>query len=480
MKNIVSKFTHIEVSPYEKGEEPHLEKSLQVFDWIYHRVTLSCFFIENNTLLLPRSLSPTVLKAFFKSNIKIDNTEIEAKECIFELKTKPRDNNQYKAIRFLTGVKEFEKIKYCARLNLELDTGIGKTYCTIAALWYFKKNSAIIVHLSKLITQWKQRIIEYTNISEEEICIIKGKESIRKLQTKGIRNYKVFIVSHKTLGRYAKEEGWDKVQELFELMKIGIKVYDEAHLEFKNIIAIDLHTNVRKTFYLTATAGRSDKSQNKIYHKVLGSSPTLTIKIPQSERKNNSLIIKISTFPSQITEKSLYTQRGMNGVRYLRYLFTKGFSELSRAIKLSLNALDSVEGTFAILVGLKENALILKNFIESNYENYKDDVGIVDSDVKEEDQQKVLKNKKIIITTNGSFGTGLDLKNLNVIINIEPYSSEITIRQLIGRLRNKGFYIEIFDKTVEKRNSQFETVKNIISECSHKVIIKELKNETYE
>ena len=483
MKKLVSKFTHIEVSPYEKGEEPHLEKSLEVYDWISHKVKLYCYDIQENVLYVPRSTSISMLQCMFHTKNYRDDSMFDIAKIGFQLKVKPRDDKQFKAIRFLSGVREYSKISYSSRLNLELDTGVGKTYCTIASIWHFKQRTAIILHLNRLVKQWKERIIQYTDISEKEIYVIKGRASINKILRKkqNVKNYKIFLISHRTISSYAENEGWEKVQKLFEILQIGIKVYDEAHLEFKNIIKVDLHTNVRKTFYLTATAGRSDKGENILYRKVLGSAPTLSIKIPQEERNTIALIIKINTLINKIMENSLTTMRGLNSVKYLRYLFSeKGKPELFRAITIALNTVEDFDGQFVILVGLRENANIMKDFIEENFDKYKDNVGIVDSDIKMEDQE-VEEKKKIIVTTFKSFGTGLDLSNIISIIMVEPYSSDIIARQLIGRLRNKkGVYIEIFDKSIEKRCRQFDEVQDEISNCNKKVIIRELKNETYD
>ena len=153
--------------------------------------------------------------------------------------------------------------------------------------------------------------------------------------------------------------------------------------------------------------------------------------------------------------------------------------ELDIVITLALNIVKDIEGQYVILVGLKENTLIMKEFIEEKFPQWKDNVGIIDSDIDEKAQEDEEK-KKIIITTFGSFGTGVDRDTINVIIMLEPYSSEIICRQLIGRLRNKGVYIEILDKGIRKRETeQFEKVKDIISECSKKVIIEEIENTTF-
>ena len=54
-----------------------------------------------------------------------------------------------------------------------------------------------------------------------------------------------------------KKNGWENLNRFFEHIRVGIKVFDEAHLHFKSIMKVDLNTNVYKTFYLTATFERT-------------------------------------------------------------------------------------------------------------------------------------------------------------------------------------------------------------------------------
>jgi superfamily II DNA or RNA helicase len=405
----------------------------------------------------------------------IDYNNYEIDKVIFKLKCLPRDEFQFKGVRFLACKEEYESLARSSRFNLELGTGIGKTYCAIAAIWHYQVRSIVILHLDSLIEQWKARIKKYTNIVDNEIYIISGKESIDKLYEQGVKRYKIILASHSTLRSYAKSEGENKLDELFAFMKIGIKVYDEAHLEFNNIMNIDFHTNVKKTFYLTATAKRSAFKQNILYQRVLGASPSLSLKLKKEDRNVVACLIEFDSKPPQLIEHSLSTMKGLHPAKYLRYIFNnkRAKDKTFKCFNIAINTLKDIDGQIAILVGLVELIPVARKFIEDNFPELKDNIGELHSKIPKKDRE-TNKSKKILITTFKSFGTGTDLEDMLGIINFESYSSSVTATQLIGRLRNKGYYIEIIDKGILKRLKQFRRAKEAIAAAVKKLITRQI------
>ena len=55
--------------------------------------------------------------------------------------------------------------------------------------------------------------------------------------------------------------------DIFIKLGIGIKIVDEAHLQYENTFSIDYSVNVKKNFYLTATFEQSDSKTNAVFHK---------------------------------------------------------------------------------------------------------------------------------------------------------------------------------------------------------------------
>ena len=181
----------------------------------------------------------------------------------FKLKTEPRDNIQKKAISFLVGTDKFKKSFGYSQLSLNLDTGAGKTYCVIASLCILKCKTIIISHTENIKEQWISSIEKFTSIDKRRVLNISGTKILENFEDSS--KYDIYLVNHRTIQQYAKKYGWDKINDLFKKMQIGIKVFDEAHIEFGSILNIDFHTNVFKTFYLTATFERTDISEDRVF-----------------------------------------------------------------------------------------------------------------------------------------------------------------------------------------------------------------------
>ena len=60
------------------------------------------------------------------------------------IRYKPRDEEQMESLRFMIGVNEYQDNAYCPQLSVNLNTGKGKTYCSVATICYLKYKSIII------------------------------------------------------------------------------------------------------------------------------------------------------------------------------------------------------------------------------------------------------------------------------------------------------------------------------------------------
>lgn len=474
--------TKIIITDYSLGDNEELEEALSYWDKALFRYVLfnAYYDEEKRYLYIPRGYSYSKLENQLNTGVERREDEYsEYDKIVFTLLKPPRDKKQTTALSFLAGVNGFELYAKKRRKMLQLGTGIGKTYIAIAIMWHFKLKGAIVMNKDGLIEQWRDKILEYTNITKEEIYIIRGGDSIDKLydmnenDKKKFNSIKVFIVSHATITAFANKSSWNKVTELYEMMRVGINIYDEAHLAYKNILMMDFHTNTYLTMYLTATAGKSDMNQNRLYIKAFSNLPTLTIKTEQAESKVTSFVIRYETEPTLMEQGLMKTRMGINRNYYMEYTMTKGRELFFRALKLVINTFKDQDISIAILLLRIFAVYDVKEFLEKEFPELKGNIGTYISDIPKNERKKEL-DKKIILTTAGSFGTGMDLEKLFVIVNAEPGSSKIVLEQNFGRLRNKGYYFEIFDKGIIKRNNQFNIIKPKLTNLSKKVIIKEL------
>ena len=118
------------------------------------------------------------------------------------------------------------------------------------------------------ISQWKKNVLEYTNIKDDEIYILNGSRSIVQLARGDIdlNNIKFIMSTHATIQSFAAKHGWESIAALFASIRVGLKIYDEAHLNFDNMCMIDSFSNTFRTLYLTATPARSDYGENINWH----------------------------------------------------------------------------------------------------------------------------------------------------------------------------------------------------------------------
>ena len=119
-------------------------------------------------------------------------------------------------------------------------------------------------------------------------------------------------------------------------------------------------------------------------------------------------------------------------------------------IEFVLDKFINKDGKIAIMFNKNEHIKIYEEYLKIRYSKYKDDIGVYSSLIPNKDIREKELDKKIILTTDKSFGKGTDVKNLRVFINTLTYRSAIQGSQFMGRLRYnpnfKSIYIEIVDK----------------------------------
>lgn len=151
-------------------------------------------------------LDKTDERVSFKTEIKCD--------------TGPRDEEQKKAIDAISNNPFGYGI-------LEATPSSGKTYISLKLASIFKERTLILVDMALLIDQFIDSILEFTNIKEEEIAIIRGSEATVTLK------HKIIIATAQTLIKRK-----DLMQELSKT--IGYLIVDEVHVAscntFQNII----------------------------------------------------------------------------------------------------------------------------------------------------------------------------------------------------------------------------------------------------
>jgi len=460
--NINVYHTHIEVFPYEKGKYYELEKALSRWDQVsrkFGRYVPVAYAIKDDVLLLPKGTNIQMLENKFGCHATMMPTpsRFDRMQNQYNILYAPKDEVQEKAVSFL-------KSKTYCQYSLNLETSGGKTYCAINAFTSIGLKTLIIVNREQLSNHWAQEIKHFTNIPEDRIIQLNA-DKIRRVLESEIEG-DVYIVLHQTIQSYARLNSWDDIYEFMQVAGIGIKIYDEAHEFINSTFVIDSHTDVFKTFYLSATFDRSDKKESKVFNLMLSSSYKFVDNIDEKDRKIHYIpILYYGGIPQQYII-SMKTVKGFSSYRFIDmalehddtcsiiYAFRKAFQE---ALKH--------EGQILIVSPKKSTVEYFASMCERIVGDTKTIGKIYSSNTKESNLEN--QSCDIISSTIKSCGTGFNPPNLQSLICIEPHSSDLTTHQLKGRLdRFKGddtYFYDIIDMSIPYMSKMYDAHKTSLS-----------------
>lgn len=353
MGKIVVSATHIKIQPYTLGDCREIERDFSVWVKAEFRVNyIGCYYDESlHALYLPSGANLVKIKHFFPSyNIENESPNRYRYCDAFEVTSEPRGQIQENAINFLTAKDRFYSNMNNPQLALNLDTGDGKTFCTISAISKFRLKAIIITHKKHLKEQWVDEFTSKSNIDPNRVIDIVSTSQIMKMMDMDPKelftsDMDIFIVTHQTLANFAKISGsWDNINILFMRLGIGIKVYDECHKFFHNSLMIDFYTNVYKTFYLTATFGRSDRAEVAVFRRAYSSLAKFgdeTFSYDEKIKHTTVIIIYFRSGADLITARKLKTNRGFSNYRYIKYAIEEENQTLLRVLKRIIDKCDN-------------------------------------------------------------------------------------------------------------------------------------------
>jgi len=143
---------------------------------------------------------------------------------------------------------------------LKLKPGEGKTVITIGSICKLKKKAIIFMHKDSLATQWKERFLQHTNITEDQIGLLSTADRFDVL------NKSIVISTVQTMNSMI--ERLPDFEKLFVDANFGIAVWDECHTTSgaEKYSRSALYTPCKRVFGLSATPARSDHNHDIIGH----------------------------------------------------------------------------------------------------------------------------------------------------------------------------------------------------------------------
>jgi superfamily II DNA or RNA helicase len=470
--------THVEIHDYELGDSRRLERSFSIYDKITHRFYFKALYYDkkSKTLYLPRGIDIAFLEMIFdcQARVNMDCDPYYSTGPIM-LKNKPRDEVQQEAIAFMISQGKYHNNRNYTMLQLNLNTGKGKSYCSVATMSFMQYRSIVITDSISILKQWRKFITDYTDMEEKDVCIINGSPKFLNLINSNGGNYKVFLCSHSTIQSVASTYGWNKVGEFFRCVGIGIKFYDEAHLNFDNMFMIDCFTNTLLSYYITATPGRSDETENSIFKLYFKNVPSINLFDEDNDPHTEYVAIKYNSQPDMVEINRCMGRLGLNRAAYTNYVVDK--ENFEYILHILVHFARTHKGKCLWYVGSNEAIIKIRDWIYEHYPDLIGLVGIFTTIVSKEEKEKQLE-KKIILSTTKSAGAAVDIPGLEItVVLAEPFKSKILAQQTLGRTRsNNTLYIDIVDIGFKTLNNHYKSKASVFNKYATKCSVINLSN----
>ncbi len=330
-----------------------------------------------------------------------------------------------------------------------LQTGQGKTFCSLSAVSKLTTRTMIVV-LGRYMQKWTSDVSEILNVDPKEIIVVQGGEMLKSLMFLSAEQEiqaKFIIVSLTTLQNLYNDfrDNGDGLldmefpylpDELCERLKIGAIIFDEAHQHLYGVYRTLLHTHVPKVIALTATLISDDPFIEYMQH----------VMFPKEIRYNKVPInkyVKIKSYSygfknRDIVKRIRTSTRGSNTYNQIEFekslvrippLLKSYLDLIVRLVKLDYidNRLEgdkamvfagSIDMCTRITERLKKEFpyLDVRRYVEDDpYEN------AIEADIR--------------VSTVLSGGTAIDIPNLRTALMTNSIQSPVSNLQALGRLR---------------------------------------------
>lgn len=374
----------------------------------------------------------------------------------YTMVNKPKDDLQDNVIKKV--LKVFDKSERCI---VSLQTGQGKTYVATNIISHLKCKAIIMVKSNELKKQWVQSFSTHTDLKYKDIYSIDTGDDWYAIKENTAINPQIVITTHKALNMFIDKIGNAEFTKFIINNQYGIKVFDEFDLENKSMFLLDTLTSLRYTLYLSATTYKSSKQDDRVFQRIFRDVDDIgkefRVTVPR-----NGLFVIYSSNPSEKTYNTLmkWTPAGL-ALDYQKY---HAYVVLSRTYRDALKDLwDKLiskrfysEETLKTVFFVGRKGEISEQFKKDIVELFgvkDEDVSILNSDTPKKDRDRIMRSAKLIVSTSKSMGRGIDLKGLDIIVDLETRASESETTQVIGRvsrtgMKNVGTYISLVDYSI--------------------------------
>lgn len=332
---------------------------------------------------------------------------------------------------------------------ITLQTGKGKTLCTLYAVSQLKMRTAVVLR-GMYVKRWLDDLSgedSVLRLGDHELYVVRGLKSLTDLiqmALTGLMPYKVVVMTNRTLAmfyqHYETLNGDHQLMGvhpalLFELLGIGVVVNDEVHLDFHTNFCQYMYMHVKMGIALSATMRTEDHLKNQIYHYLF----------PPNSRKDAGYYDKYIAaracmygLSSFAREKVRYLQKGRGSYSHVEY--EKSIMKIPMLLNKYLIMIDTLlnseflckreEGFRGLVFAATiEMCTLIRDYLRKKYPS------LEINKYTQGDSYDRLKSSDIGVSTIGSAGTAVDIKGLVFCLSTTAIDKLETNEQVLGRMR---------------------------------------------
>lgn len=296
------------------------------------------------------------------------------------------------------------------------------------------------------LDKWVEDVYKYSNLSEDQIFVIRGRDSLLKLfdmNREEVKKIDVYVISMRTITNYhylCFTENYYKVRPENFMAYTGITniLNDESHKEFEALFKVIMWMNPYKLLGLSATMDSNKPGENDFYN----------LLYPKKDRLNSMFglnkYLTLMFFNYKLAHGLNLPHKTFKGYNHimLEQAIMKNINVLTDYIEMILYLVDKYYIEYGeeqkyefknpkclLFFSTVDMCLIMTKKIKEVYKHLKVQKYTA------EDKYEDMMQSDIIISTPASLSTGIDVPNLITAIQTVSIGDQQLNIQAAGRLR---------------------------------------------
>lgn len=356
---------------------------------------------------------------------------------------------------------------------IDLQPGYGKTLIGYFSSVELGNRVAILVKPAYL-KKWVEDIKKYSPLEDTDYYIIKGGNSLTKLfdmKKQDRDKIKMYVISTRTISlyfdNYYSNDFKYKITpyQFMEYCGINNVLNDESHKEFETVFKILLWMDPERIIGLSATMD-SDKRNMNYFYNLLWPRKNRLVSLFGIRKFANMLFYFFS-----LNDGIFIPHKGFMGYNHIKYEqnILRNTKLLQDYIKMILfisekyyNSRRTDGRKLLILFSTIDMCTMMTNAFTKEYPNLS-----VKRYVEKDSYEEMLTGD-IVISTNGSTGTAIDIPGLITAIQTVPISDKQLNIQALGRLRERPgeevLYISLYCENLKAHKDNKEKRFHILKD----------------